>query len=54
MNHPIMFLDRDDPKVIASFFFLLFKNLMREKQTIAQKYVIVITVIISRHYKETN
>ena len=38
MNHLIMLLDRDNKiKVSASFFYLLFRTLMREKQILAEK-----------------
>ena len=55
MNHPTMFLDRDKKKkVSANFFFLLFRTLMTEKSILGNKCVIVITVIIYLHHKETN
>ena len=38
MNHLIMLLDRDNKiKVSASFFYLLFRTPMREKQILAEK-----------------
>ena len=40
--------------VSASFFFLLFRTLMKEKWILAEKVVIVITAIISLRFKETN
>ena len=50
-----MFLDEDkQSKVNVSFFFLLFAALMKRKINFSQKYVIVITAIISLHYKGTN
>ena len=55
MNHPIMFFDRDNKeKLVAAFFFLRFRTLMREKQILTKECVIFITVITSLHYKETN
>ena len=46
MNHPIMFLDRDNKTKLVP-------TLIREKK-ISLKSVIVLTVIISLYYKETN
>ena len=50
MNHPIMFLDRDNKAKLVPASFSYFLELLWEKN----KSVIVITVIISLHYKETN
>ena len=54
MNHPIMFLDRDNRTKLLPASFSYFLELMREKYILVKKSVIVITVIISLHYKETN
>ena len=51
MNHQIMFLDRDNKTklVPASFSYFL-----KHKIIFNLKSVIVTTVIVSRHHKETN
>ena len=54
MNHPIMFLDRNDKMKLVPVFFLTFKNSYEREMNFSLKRVIVITAIISLHYKETN
>ena len=55
MNHPIIFLDRANKgKLVPASFYLFFRTLAREKLTLAKKCVIVVTVIIFLHYRETN
>ena len=55
MNHPIMFLDRDNKTklVPASFTYFIF-NFYEKKINFSLKNVLVIIVIIFLHYKETN
>ena len=54
MNHPILFLDRDNKtKLVPPSFFLLFRTFTREKKY-NSKNVTVATVTISLCYKETN
>ena len=52
MNHPIMLLDRDNKKKLVPASFE--RNSYERKIDFSLKCVIVITVIISLHYKETN
>ena len=54
MNHPIMFLDRDNKMKLVSATFSYFLELRWEKNKFLLKSVVVIKVIISLHYKETN
>ena len=63
MNHPVMFPKRDNKAklVPTSFSFFLelyerkinFSNSYKRKINFSKKCVIVITVLISLHYKET-
>ena len=52
MNHPIMFLDRENKKklVPVSFFY----ELKKKKKKISQKMCHISTITISLLYKETN
>ena len=55
MNHPIVFLNQGNKtKLVPAFFFFPFENSYERKIDFSLKCVIVITVIISLHYKETN
>ena len=54
MNRPIMFLDRDNKTKLVPASFSYFLELLRQKNRFSLKSVIVITVIISLHYTETN
>ena len=54
MNHPIMFHDRDNKKKLMSASFSYFLQLLFEKKKLAKKCVILITCIISLHYKGDN
>ena len=53
MNHPTMFLDRDNETKLLPATFSYFLEHLSEKKKISLKSVIVITVIISMYYKET-
>ena len=47
MNHSIMFFDRDNKgKLVPASFSFFFRTIMREKQILTKKCVMVITVII--------
>ena len=54
MNYPIMILDRDNKTKLLPASFSYFLELYKRKINFSLKSVIVITVIISLHYKETN
>ena len=53
MNHSIMSLDRDNKTKLLPATFPYILGLLWEKINFSLKRVIVITVIISLHYKET-
>ena len=55
LKYPIMFLYRNNKtKLVAVSFSYFLELLWEKKQILAEKIVIVVTVIISLHYKETN
>ena len=55
MNHPIMFLDRDNKTKLVPASFTYFIFIFYEKKiNFSLKNVLVIIVIIFLHYKETN
>ena len=54
MNHPIMVLDRDNKTKSMPAFFSYFLELIWDKNNFSLKSVLVITVVVSLHYKESN
>ena len=54
MDHPTMFFNQDNKTKIAPGSFSCFLELLWQKKNFSWKSLIVITVVISLHYKETN
>ena len=55
MNHPVMFLDRDNKmNLVAASFSYFLKLLYEGKINFSLKSIMVITVLMSLHDKETN
>ena len=54
MNHLIMFPDRDNKTNLVPVSFSYFLDFFLRKISFSLKRMIVLTVLIAQHYKETN